>query len=66
MRHTYKYLVGETERKRPLRRLGHRGEDNIRMVFMAVGLEVVDWMNLAQGSDQWQSLVNMEMSLRIS
>jgi hypothetical protein len=28
---TYRFLVGETEGKRPLGRPGHRWEDNIKM-----------------------------------
>jgi hypothetical protein len=40
--------MGRT-RKRPL---GNLGEDNIRMDLREIGWETVDWMHLAQDSDQ--------------
>jgi hypothetical protein len=42
-----------------------RWEDNIRMNLREVGLEGVDWMQLAQDRDQWLHLVNTEMNLRV-
>jgi hypothetical protein len=56
-------LVGKPERKRPLKRPGHRWEDNIKMDLMEIGFEGVDWINLAQYRDLWQAHVNMVMSL---
>jgi hypothetical protein len=41
-----------------LRRPRHRGEDNVRMDLMEVGLEGVDWLHLAQDRDQWQVIEN--------
>jgi len=41
-------LVGKYEEKRPLRRPGHRWEDNIRTDVGEIGWEVVDWIYLAQ------------------
>jgi hypothetical protein len=39
MRNTYKVLVGKPERKRALRRPGHRWKDSIKMVHREIGLE---------------------------
>jgi hypothetical protein len=30
-----------------------------------MGWEIVDWIHLAQGMDQWHTLVNMVMNLRV-
>jgi hypothetical protein len=46
------FFVGKPEGKRSLRRPRRRWEDNIRMDLREIGLEVVDWMYLAQDSDQ--------------
>jgi hypothetical protein len=35
------------------------------MDFMKIEWEGVDWMHLAQVTDQWQALVNMVMNLLI-
>jgi len=40
------YMVRKHERKRPLRRPSHRWEDNIRMDFMEMGWEGVDWIHV--------------------
>jgi hypothetical protein len=53
IRNAYKILVGKTEGKRPLGRSRSRWEDKIRMEFREIGWEVVDWLHLAQGMDQW-------------
>jgi hypothetical protein len=65
MRNAYKILVRKPEGKRPLRRPGHRWEDNIGMDLREIGWEGVDWMNLALDRDQRQPLVNMVKNLRI-
>jgi hypothetical protein len=65
MRNLYEIFVGKPEWKRPLRRPRSGGEDNIRMDPREVGWEGVDLMNLAQDRDQWRSLVNTVMSLRV-
>jgi hypothetical protein len=62
MRNEYKILVGKPEGKRPLGSPRRRWEDNIRIDVREIGWEVVDWIHLAQDSDQWRATV---MNLRI-
>jgi hypothetical protein len=44
----YRVLVGKPEGKRPLGRLRHRWEDNIKMDLQEVGRGGRDWIELAQ------------------
>jgi hypothetical protein len=57
--------VGKPEGKRPLGRPRRRWVDNIKMDLRDIGLDVVDWIDLAQNRDQWRALVNAVMNLRI-
>jgi hypothetical protein len=41
-------LVGKPEGKRPLRRPRRRWMDNIKTDLLEIGLNVVDWIGLAQ------------------
>jgi hypothetical protein len=52
MKNAYKILVGKPD-------------NNIRMDLRIIGLEGVDWIRLAQDSDQWWAVVNMVMNLRV-
>ena len=56
------FLVGKSERKKPLRRLRHRWEDYIKMDLQEVGYGDMDWVELR---DRWRALVNAVMNLRI-
>jgi hypothetical protein len=47
-RNVYRLLVGKPEGKRPLGRPRRRWIDNIKMDLLEVGLNVVDWIGLAQ------------------
>jgi hypothetical protein len=51
-RKVYKVLVGKPEGKKPLRRPRCRWEDGIRMDLREIGLGGVDWIRLAQDTDQ--------------
>jgi hypothetical protein len=59
-------LVGKPEEKRPLGRLRHRWEDNIRMDLQEVGCGGMDWIGLAQDRDRWRAVVNAVMNLRVT
>jgi hypothetical protein len=41
-------LIGKREGKRPLQKISHGWEDNIKMVLKCVGCENVDSIRLAQ------------------
>jgi hypothetical protein len=50
--------VGMPEGKRPLGRPRCRWVDNIEMDLREIGWDGVDWIDMAQGRDQWRALVN--------
>jgi hypothetical protein len=58
-------LVGKLEGKRPLERPRRRWIDNIKMDLLETGLNVVDWIGLAQDRCRWRALVNSVMNLRV-
>jgi hypothetical protein len=64
-RNVYRILVGKTEGKRPLGRPRRRWIDNIKMDLLEKGLNVVDWIGLAQDRYRWRALVNSVMNLRV-
>jgi hypothetical protein len=64
-RNAYRILVDKPEGKRPLGRLTRRWEDNIKMDLREIGWGGMDWIDLAQDSDQWRALVNTVMNLRV-
>jgi hypothetical protein len=42
-----------------------RWVDNIRMDLREIGWDGMDWIDLAQDRDQWRTLVNTGMNLRV-
>jgi len=64
-RGVYRVLVGKHEGKRPLGRPRRRWQDNTKMDLQEVGLEGMDWTDLAQDSYRWRALVNAAMKLRV-
>jgi hypothetical protein len=56
-------LEERPEGRRPLERLRHRWEDNIKMDLQEVGWEGVDWIDMAQDRDRLRALVNAVMNL---
>jgi hypothetical protein len=64
-RNAYRILVGKPEGKRPLEGPGHSQEDNIKMDFREIVGGGIDWIHLAQDRDQWQTLVNMVVNIRV-
>jgi hypothetical protein len=61
----YRLLVGKPEGKRPLGRPRRRWMDNSKMELLEMGLNVVDWIGLAQDRYSWRALVNSVMNLRV-
>jgi hypothetical protein len=64
-RNVYRLLVGKPEGKRPLRRQRCRWMDNSKMDLLEIGLNVVDWIGLAQDRYRWRALVNWVMNLQV-
>jgi hypothetical protein len=64
-RNAYSILVGKPEGKRPLGRPRRRWVDNIKMDLREIGWSCRDWIDLAQYRDQWRTLVNTVMNLRV-
>jgi hypothetical protein len=56
---------GETQGKEITWTTQTKWEDNIKMDFQEVGCRGMDWIDLAQGRDRWQALVNAEMNLQV-
>ena len=61
----YRVLVGQPESKRPLGRMRHRWEDNIKMDLREMGCDPRDWIALAEDRDQWQAYVRTVINLRV-
>jgi hypothetical protein len=64
-RNVNRLLVGKPEGKRPLRRPRRRWIYNIKKDFLEIGLNVVDWIGLAEERYRWRALVNSVMNLRV-
>jgi hypothetical protein len=64
-RNVYRLLVGKPEGKRPLGRARRRWIDNIKMDLLEIGLNVVNWIVLAQDRYRRRALVNSVMNLRV-
>ena len=58
-------LVGKPVGKRSLVRRRCRWEDNIKKALQDVGCGNMAWVEVTQGRDRWQALVNGVMNLRI-
>jgi hypothetical protein len=64
-RNAYRILVGKPEGKRPLGRRRRRWVDNIKLDLREIEWDDMDWIELAQDTDQWRALVNTVMNLRV-
>jgi hypothetical protein len=62
-RGVYRVLVGRPEGKRPLGRPRHRWEDSIKMDLREIGIDGVNWIQLAQDRVQWQAFMNTVINL---
>jgi hypothetical protein len=64
-RGVYRVLIGRPEVKRLLGRPRHRWEDNIKLDLREIGINGVNWIQLAQDRVHWQAFVNTVMNLRV-
>jgi hypothetical protein len=62
IKYTYKILVGKPKGKRLLTRTRHT-QDNTEMDFGDIGLDVVEWIHMAQDRDWWWTFVNSKEPL---
>ena len=60
-----KILTGTPAGKTPLGRPRHRWEDNIRMYFKEIVINMRNWVDLAQDRDYWRALVNVTLHIRV-
>jgi hypothetical protein len=58
----YRVLVGRPEGKRPLGRPRRRWEDNIKMDLKDTGIDVANWIQLAQDRVQLRAFVRTVMN----
>jgi hypothetical protein len=57
--------VGKPEGKRSFGKAGRSWEDNIKINLQVVGGVSMAWIELTEGTDRWQALVNAVISLRV-
>jgi hypothetical protein len=57
--------VGKPEGKRPLGRPRCRRADNIKIDLREIRWDGMDWIDVAQDRDQWRTLVETVMNLRV-
>jgi hypothetical protein len=57
--------VGKSEGKKSLGKPRGRWLVSINMNVREAGWGGIDWIDLAQGRDQWMALVNTVMNLRV-
>jgi hypothetical protein len=65
-RNAYRVLVGNLEGKGRLGRPKFGWEDNIKMDVREVGSGGMDWIYLPRYRDQWRTLLNTVMNLRVA
>jgi hypothetical protein len=64
-KNTYRILVGKPDGKRPLGRPRHRWVNNIKMDFREIELDGMDWIDLAEDTNQWRALLNTIMNHQV-
>jgi hypothetical protein len=58
-------IDGKPGEKKPLRRPRRRCVDNIKIDLREIGWGGMDWIDQAQDRDQWKTLVNTIIILRV-
>jgi hypothetical protein len=64
-RNAYRILVEKPQGKRSLGRPRRRCVDNSKIDLREIGLDGMDWIDLAQDRYQWRALVDTVMNLRV-
>jgi hypothetical protein len=65
-RNAYRIMVGKQKGKKPLGKSRCRWVAYNKMDLREIGWDDIDWIDLAQDRDQWRTLVNTVMNLRVS
>jgi hypothetical protein len=65
VRTAYRILVVKPGGKKPIGKPIRRWVDNIKMDLREIGCDGMDWIDLAHDRDQWRTVVNMVMNLRV-
>jgi hypothetical protein len=61
----FKIVIGKHGRRRPPKRPRRRWEDYISTDLREIEWKGVDWMHLVEDRDQWRTVVNTVMYLRV-
>ena len=61
----FRVLVWKSERRRPLGRPRHKGEDNTKMDLSHLEWWGIDWIDLAQAMCRWRAVVSAVMNFRV-
>jgi hypothetical protein len=64
-RNAYRILVGKPERERPIGRPRRRWVDNIKIDFREIERNGKDLIELAQDRDQWRTVWEAIMNIRV-
>jgi hypothetical protein len=64
-RNAYRILMVKPEGKRPVGRPRRKWVDNVKMDIREIGWAGMNWINQAQGRDQWRALLNTITNLRV-
>jgi hypothetical protein len=64
-RNLYRILVGKPEGKRQVERPIRRWVDNIKMNLREIGMDGMDWIDMAKDRDQWRVLVNTVINVPV-
>jgi hypothetical protein len=64
-RNACRILEKKPEGKRPLGRPRRRWVDNNKMDLREIGCDGINWIDMAEDSDQWRALVNTVMNVRV-
>ena len=64
-RSAFKILTGKPTGKKPLGRPRRRWEDSIRMDLEEIGINMRNWVDLAQDMNYRRALENVALNLRV-
>jgi hypothetical protein len=59
-------LEEKPERKKPLRKLRCRWENNMKINLRDAGWGGIDWIDLVQDRKQWRALMSMVTNFRVA